>query len=256
MKMKRSFFIILMVLISAFSLDAQRIIKGTVTEADSKEPLIGATVVVVGDESIGTITDLDGNYTLDVPVDAKRLQVTYVGYNKMIADITGNSVNFALTTGVMIDEVVVVGYGTMKTKEVTSAVTNVNAADFNKGNINNATQLLQGKVAGLSIAKPGGDPNAGFNIRLRGISTFGSNTQPLLVVDGIIVDNFDAIDPNDVESFSVLKDASAAAIYGTRASNGVLLIKTKSGVKDNKNRIQWPGLIRPDVKPSGCFDCI
>lgn len=245
MKMKSFLFIVFMVSVSLASIDAQRLIKGTVTEAETKEPLIGATVVVVGNETIGTITDLDGNFSLDVPSDAKQLQVTYVGYNKMIADISGNTVNFALTTGVMIDEVVVVGYGTMKTKEVTSAVTNVNAEDFNKGNINNATQLLQGKVAGLSIAKPGGDPNAGFNIRLRGISTFGSNTQPLLVVDGIIVDNFDAIDPNDVESFSVLKDASAAAIYGTRASNGVLLIKTKSGTKD-VTKVEYSGQVSYD----------
>lgn len=243
--MKELLLLSLFIFLSTITLFSQKVIKGNITEAGTKEPLIGASVVVVGNESIGTISDIDGNFSLEVPADAKQLQVTYVGYNKIVTDITGNLMNFELTTGVMIDEVVVVGYGTMKTKEVTSAVTNLNAADFNKGNINNATQLLQGKVAGLSIAKPGGDPNAGFNIRLRGISTFGSNTQPLLVVDGIIVDNFDAIDPNDIESFSVLKDASAAAIYGTRASNGVLLIKTKSGTKD-VTKVEYNGQISFD----------
>lgn len=237
-KIRISFFqknILLLFIFLAFivQLSAQKTISGKVTDAELGDGLIGASVVVVGQETIGTITDLDGNYSIDVPENATQLQFSYIGYTKQIINIESEVLNVVLTSGQMMDEVVVVGYGTMKTKEVTSAVTSVNSKDFNQGNISNATQLLQGKVPGLSIAKPGGDPNSGFDIRLRGISTFGGNTQPLLVVDGIIVDNFDAIDPQDIESFSVLKDASAAAIYGTRASNGVILIKTKGGSKEN-----------------------
>ena len=218
-----------------FSASAQKVITGKVTDAASGEGLIGASAVVTGLPSIGTVTDFDGNYELKVPDDAKQLTFSYVGYNEQVVDIAGNVLNVMLSAGKLIDEVVVVGYGTQKTKEVTSAITSLNSEDFNQGNINNATQLLQGKVPGLSIAKAGGDPNSGFNIRLRGISTFGSNTQPLLIVDGIVVDNFDAVDPQDIESFSVLKDASAAAIYGTRASNGVILIKTKTGKKEDRH---------------------
>jgi len=206
------------------NLSGQKNISGVVTDAQNGDPLIGASILVVGMENIGTITDFDGSYTLEAPDDASQLQFSYVGYIEQKLEITGATLDVALLAGELIEEVVVVGYGTQKTKEVTSAVTSVKAEDFNQGNINDATQLLQGKVPGLNIAKPGGDPNGKFNIRLRGLSTFGSNTQPLLIVDGVIVDNFDAVDPQDIESFSVLKDASAAAIYGTRAANGVILI--------------------------------
>ncbi len=231
--------------VSGFSASAQKVITGKVTDALSGEGLIGASIVVTGKGNIGTVTDIDGNYELQVPEDTKQLTYSYVGYTEQIVELTGNVMNVSLSAGELIEEVVVVGYGTQKTKEVTSAITSVSAEDFNQGNINNATQLLQGKVPGLSIAKAGGDPNSGFNIRLRGISTFGSNTQPLLIVDGIVVDNFDAVDPQDIESFSVLKDASAAAIYGTRASNGVILIKTKSGKKD-ESFVEYKGQVSLD----------
>ena len=238
-------------------LHSQKTITGKVTDAVSGEALIGASIVVTGQENIGTITDIDGNYALEMAESASQLTFSYVGYIEQTKDITGNILNAALMAGELIEEVVVIGYGTQKTKEVTSAVTSVKADDFNKGNINNATQLLQGKVPGLSIAKAGGDPNAGFNIRLRGLSTFGSNTQPLLIVDGVIVDNFDAVDPQDIESFSVLKDASAAAIYGTRAANGVILIKTKGGNRD-MSLVEYSGQLsfdnmanHPDVLTAG-----
>src|SRR4030095_5588755 len=121
-----------------------------------------------------------------------------------------------------LNEVVVVGYGTLKRKEVTSAVATVNASQFNKGNISDVAQLLQGKVAGLSISRPGGDPNGGFAIRLRGLSTLGANTQPLIVLDGQIGADINTVDPNDIKSMDILKDGSAAAIYGTRGSAGVI----------------------------------
>ena len=139
-------------------------------------------------------------------------------------------VDLALSAGELLDEIVVVGYGTQKEKEITSSVTSVDAEDFNQGPINDPAQLLQGKVAGLQVYNRGGDPNGQSNvIRLRGISTVGANTEPLVVVDGIIGASLANVDPNDIESISVLKDGSAAAIYGTRGSSGVILVTTRSG---------------------------
>lgn len=126
-------------------------------------------------------------------------------------------------------DVVVVGYGTQRKKEVTAAITSVSAEQFNKGNISDVSQLLQGKVAGLSISRPGGNPNGGFTLRLRGLSTLGANTSPLIVVDGQVGADINTIDPNDIQSIDVLKDAASGAIYGTRASSGVIIITTKRG---------------------------
>jgi iron complex outermembrane receptor protein len=137
-------------------------------------------------------------------------------------------------------EVVVVGYGTQDKKEITSSVTSVKAEDFNGGNVNDPSQLIQGKVAGLVIARPGANPSQGFNIRLRGLSSFGANTSPLVVIDGIIGADLNNVDPNDIASIDVLKDGSAAAIYGTRGSSGVILITTKSG-KKGKSTIDYNG---------------
>ncbi|MBX2926977.1 MAG: SusC/RagA family TonB-linked outer membrane protein [Saprospiraceae bacterium] len=214
---------------------AQRTISGTVTDAASKEPLIGANVLVVGTSS-GTITDIDGTYSISVPAGATELEFSYTGYNSQKVTIgTSNSVDVSLSAGRLLDEVVVVGYGTQKSKEVTSSVTSVKAEDFNRGNVNDPAQLIQGKVAGLSIARPGADPNGGFTVRLRGLSTLGANTQPLIIIDGLIGGSLNLVDPNDIETIDVLKDGSAAAIYGTRASSGVIIITTKKGRRGFSN---------------------
>jgi iron complex outermembrane receptor protein len=125
------------------------------------------------------------------------------------------------------------GYGTQRRREVTSAITTVKAEQFNKGNITDVGQLLQGKVAGLSVSRAGGDPNAGFTLRLRGLSTIGQNTGPLIVLDGLVGADINSVDPNDIKSFDILKDGSAAAIYGTRGSQGVIIITTKTGSRNN-----------------------
>lgn len=208
---------------------AQRTITGTVTDAENGEPLIGANILVVG-TSTGTVTDFDGTYSLNVPEDATELEFSYTGYSMQRVTIGDSDVvNVQLSAGELLEEVVVVGYGTQKAKEVTSAVASVKEEDFNKGNVNNPAQLLQGKVAGLSITRPGGDPTGGFNIRLRGLSTIGENTSPLVVIDGVIGADLNNVDPNDIASIDVLKDGSAAAIYGTRASSGVIIVTTKRG---------------------------
>lgn len=204
-------------------------VTGVVTDAETGETLIGVNVTAATNKAVGTVTDMDGKYTFSVPDTVKALSFSFVGYTTMVVEITGAVLNIRLAPGQQLTEVVVVGYGTQKTREVTSAVTSVKSEDFNRGNISDPIQLIQGKVAGLSIAKPGNDPNQDFTIRLRGLSTFGSNTEPLIVIDGIPGANMKSIDPADIVSIDVLKDASAAAIYGTRGASGVILITTKKG---------------------------
>jgi TonB-linked SusC/RagA family outer membrane protein len=204
-------------------------VTGVVTDAENGETLIGVNVTAATNKTLGTVTDIDGRYSLSLPDTVKALSFSFVGYATQVIEITANVINVKLSPGQQLSEVVVVGYGTQKTREVTSAVASVKAEDFNQGNISDPIQLIQGKVAGLSIAKPGNDPNADFTIRLRGLSTFGSNTEPLIVIDGIPGANMKSIDPQDIVSIDVLKDASAAAIYGTRGASGVILITTKKG---------------------------
>lgn len=232
MKLKvdyRKRWLLIAVAISLSNWMVAQTISGTVTDASNGETLIGANVLVVG-TSTGTITDFDGNYELNVPRGATQLEFSYTGYGSQIVDINNRTtIDIELSAGEVLDEVVVVGYGTQKSKEVTSAVTSVDAEDFNKGNVNDPTQLLQGKVAGLSIARPGGNPNGDFSLRLRGLSTIGANTQPLIIIDGVLGAALNSVDPNDIESISVLKDGSATAIYGTRGASGVIIITTKQG---------------------------
>lgn len=207
---------------------AQRTVKGKLTDAESSEGLIGATVTVVG-TTRGAVTDVDGNYSVEVPEGSTQLRFAYTGYEEQVVDLgTSNMVEVAMKPGSVLDEVVVIGYGSIKAKEVTSAVASLKKEDFNKGNITSASQLIQGKIAGVSVSRPGSDPNGEFTIRLRGLSSL-SNASPLIVVDGIPGVSIALIDPNDIETFDILKDGSAAAIYGTRASAGVVLITTKKG---------------------------
>lgn len=206
-------------------------IQGVVTSLEDGSPLLGANIIEKG-TSNGTTSDLDGKYSIQVSQGA-TLIYSFLGYNtvELVAG-TDNTANVALEPNfAALDEVTItsIGYGKVEKREITSAVASVKAKNFNKGNVNDPAQLLQGKVAGLSIAKPGGDPNAGYNIRLRGLSTFGANSQPLVVIDGVLGGSLQLVDPNDIESIEVLKDGSAAAIYGTRGASGVILVTTKSG---------------------------
>jgi iron complex outermembrane receptor protein len=232
--------ILLAVLLCNFAF-AQQKITGTVTDAESGETLIGANILVEG-TSTGTVTDFDGNYTLNVPDNAKNIVFSYTGYSSQTVAIDGRSeINVQLSAGQQLDEVVVVGYGSQKEKEITSAVTSVGADDFNQGPITDPAQLLQGKVAGLQVYNRGGDPNGQSIIRLRGISTVGANTEPLVVVDGIIGASLDNVDPNDIENVTVLKDGSAAAIYGSRGSSGVILVTTRSGSQSDGVKFSYNG---------------
>ncbi len=205
-------------------------ISGTVTSASSGETLSGATVLIKGTTQ-GAFTDENGKFTVSASDDGV-LVISFIGYQRTEVPIEGReTIDIALEPSERtLDEVVVTGYGTQRAKEVTSSITSVKVEDFNQGQVNDPTQLIQGKVAGLSIQRPGGDPNGGFTLRLRGLSTLGANTEPLVIIDGVVGANLQTVDPNDIQSIDVLKDGSAAAIYGSRASSGVILITTKKGV--------------------------
>jgi len=224
---------------------AQQAITGKVTDAGSGEGLPGVNILVKG-TTTGAVTDLDGNFSLNA-ASTDVLVVSSVGYlSQEIPVGTRSVINVSLAEDVQsLAEVVVVGYGTQEKKEITSSVASIDAESFNQGNVNDPAQLLQGKVAGLSIARPGGDPNGGFNIRLRGLSTLGANTEPLIVIDGVIGASLQSVDPNDIASIDILKDGSAAAIYGTRGSSGVILITTKQG-KEGRTNVDYNGYVSTD----------
>lgn len=220
-----------------------RVVTGTVTEADTGDPIPGANVVLKGTSS-GSVTDLDGKYSISIAEEGAVLVFSFVGFITSEMEVGNQSViDIALKSDVTaLSEVVVIGYGTQEKKEITSAVASVKEENFNVGNVQNPLGLVQGKVAGLTITKAGGNPNDGYNIRLRGLATLGANTQPLIVVDGVIGATLDNVDPADIESIDVLKDASAAAIYGTRGASGVILVTTKTG-KAGVSTVDYNGFV-------------
>lgn len=220
----------------------QHTVAGRVIDAESGEALPGVNIIVQGSEeaagsTIGTTTDIDGEYSVSVPDDLNVLIVSYVGYVRQEVEIDGRSqIDIQLAADVTtLDDVVVVGYGTQERQQITGSVSSVSSDEFVSGNVNDASGLIQGKVPGLIISNPGGNPNQEATIRLRGVTTFGANQDPLVVVDGIVGASLNNIDPNDIESIDVLKDASAAAIYGTRGAAGVILVTTKTGNAGNTN---------------------
>lgn len=216
------------------------IVKGTVTD-EAGEPLIGATVMVAG-SSTGTATDFDGNFSIDVE-QGKTIHVSYVGYLSQDVKVKGNDLKIVLKEdNALLDEVVVVGYGTMKRKDLTGSITTVNSKDFNVGSYTDPGQLLQGKVPGLVVVQ-NSDPNGGVNsLTLRGASTLNGSTEPLYVVDGIPGVNLNLIPPSEIESIDVLRDASATAIYGSKAANGVIIVTTKRGA-DGPARVTYSGYV-------------
>jgi len=224
----------------------QRTVTGTVSSA-TEGPLVGVNVVVQG-TTTGMATDINGNYSITVPGPQAVLVFSYIGYNPQSVTVGNqNRINVVLEPALSaLGEIVVTGYSQQRKKEITSSISNVKSDEFNKGYVNRAEQLIVGKVAGLSISKPGGNPNEGFNIRLRGLNTVGANTQPLVVVDGVIGASLENVDPNDIESISVLKDGSAAAIYGTRGSSGVIIVTTKKG-KKGTSVVEYNGYVTTET---------
>lgn len=223
-------------------LQSKKII-GTVLDSRG-ESIIGANVMEVG-TSNGTITDLEGNFVLNVSSNAK-ISISYIGYKTKelsVNEIKGGQVEITLVEdSKLIDEVVIIGYGTQKKGDVTSSVASVKSDDFIKGAARDAGSLIQGKVAGLSISTPSGDPTGGTQIMLRGITTLKSGTSPLVLIDGI-PGSLTTVSPEDIESIDVLKDGSAAAIYGSQGTNGVILITTKKVKGEMAPTIEYSGYV-------------
>ena len=228
------------------SSEKKKKVTGTVKDSNG-EPIIGATVVEKGTTN-GTITDMDGNYSLTVN-DLKKavLQASFFGYNTIEESVKGRStVEIKLSPSVVnLGEVVAIGYGTQTRREITGSVANVSEESFNKGITRDASDLLQGKVAGLTITSGSGDVTRGSTMRLRGTSTLQNDQGPLIVIDGIPGGDMSTVAPSDIESISVLKDASSAAIYGSRAAGGVVLITTKRG-SGSKTQISYDGYVAFD----------
>ena len=218
------------------------------------EALIGATVRLKGAQS-GVVTDYDGNFSMDAPANATLL-VSYVGYKDREIAVRGRAILNQIqleSDAMMLDQVVVVGYGTQKKADLTGAVSIVNAEELKRVSNSNISTMLEGKVAGVQITSDG-QPGADPSVRIRGIGSFGS-TAPLYVIDGVPMGTtIRDFSPNDIETIQVLKDASAGAIYGSRAANGVVIITTKNGKKDQPLKVDYKGYFGVDVIPSGVYD--
>lgn len=235
-------FLLLLMLTGIKIMSAQQInINGTVTDSTG-EPLIGVSVTVPGTKT-GAATDIDGNYILQADAKAK-LKFSYVGYETIEEAINGRTViNVEMKeNSEVLSEVVVVGYGTMDKKELTSAISHVSEKDFLSVSSLDPSMMIQGKVPGVSITNTGaGDPNNQASIQIRGVSSRSAGLGPLIVVDGVPGGNLTNINPNDIASFDILKDGAASAIYGTRGSNGVILVTTKKGSKDGNTHTSYSG---------------
>lgn len=215
-----------------------RTIKGEVTDAQNGEALIGATVIVEGEKG-GTVTDFDGNFSLQVSSSAKKIKVSYIGYIDKVLSISDNMKVKLESDSKALADVVVIGYGTARKSDLTGSVATVKSKDFNKGLVSSPEQLINGKVSGVQIMSNSGSASAGSTIRVRGGASLNASNDPLIVLDGVPLEqggisgnssNFlSMINPSDIESMTVLKDASSTAIYGSRASNGVIIITTKKG---------------------------
>lgn len=236
---KRSLLLVALFVIGCLQLMAQtRTIKGEVTDAQNGEALIGATVIVEGEKG-GTVTDFDGNFSLQVSSSAKKIKVSYIGYIDKVLSVSDNMKVKLESDSKALADVVVIGYGTARKSDLTGSVATVKSKDFNKGLVSSPEQLINGKVSGVQIMSNSGSASAGSTIRVRGGASLNASNDPLIVLDGVPLEqggisgnssNFlSMINPSDIESMTVLKDASSTAIYGSRASNGVIIITTKKG---------------------------
>lgn len=235
-----------MLLFATLTTSAQQVkVTGTVTDPGG-EPLVGVSVKA---NASGTITDIDGKYSIDVP-SAGSITFSYVGFETIVEKVNGRkNINVMLKEkNDVLNEVVVIGYGTMDKKELTSAVSHVGEKDFLTISSLDPSMMIQGKVAGVSITNTGaGDPNNQASIQIRGVSSRSAGLGPLVVIDGVPGGNLTNINPNDIASFDILKDGAASAIYGTRGSNGVIVVTTKKGTKDGAMHTSYSGMTSWDV---------
>lgn len=233
-------FMLVLVFFTCISASAQIQIKGTVVSANDSEPMIGVAILEEG-TSNGRITDLNGNYSIQVSNSNATLTASFIGYKTQTVKVNGRSViNFRLEEDTQVlDEVVVVGYGVQRKSDLTGAVASVNSKDLKGLATTDAAAALQGKAAGIQILNSSGAPGSGAEIRVRGYSSNSGNIGPLLIVDGLKVSSIQYLDPGLIESMEVLKDAASAAIYGSEAGNGVVLITTKNGGGKGTGKITY-----------------
>lgn len=256
--LSRLLYVVVALLTFNSALAQNKIVSGVVTDSKDRQPLIGVSVKVKGTTG-GTTTGVDGSFRISIPASANVLELSYVGYDAKEVDISGKtSVSIAMeASSTSLSEVVVVGYGTQKVKDATGSVASLGTKNFNKGVISSPEQLLQGRVAGVQVTPASGEPGAGISINIRGTGSIRSGNNPLFVVDGVPIDNSGTsgglgvggdsnadkssarnplafLNPSDIENISVLKDASASAIYGSRGANGVVLITTKKGTSGQR----------------------
>ena len=246
--MFRTLALALMMMLGTAAAFAQMTVQGEVIDASNGEPIIGASIFEIGTTN-GTVTDFDGQFVLKVHNGAK-LAISYMGYKKQELAAQPVMKVQLREDAEMLDEVVVVGYGVVKKNDATGSVTAIKPDDMNKSLQTNAQDMIQGKIAGVNVSTDGGTPGGGASIRIRGGSSLNASNDPLIVIDGLAMDNngiqgvsnpLSLVNPNDIETFTVLKDASATAIYGSRASNGVILITTKKGKSGQKLKVTYDG---------------
>ncbi len=255
LKLVKTILPILIGLFLSMGVFAQQIaVTGVVKDAKG-EPIIGANVAVKG-TTIGTITDLDGVFHLQAPQNSV-LTVSFIGYKTVEVKALKNLTVVLQEDAVMLEGTVVIGYGTVKKNDLTGSVTAIKPDKLNRGLTTTATDMITGKIAGVNVTSDGGAPGGDVTIRVRGGSSLSASNKPLIVIDGLPIDNegikgvsnmFSTINPNDIETFTVLKDASATAIYGSRASNGVIIITTKKGEKGAAPRVSYDGNISVSTK--------
>lgn len=234
----------LTLLFTVFSVPAlaQTVVRGTVTDA-SGMPVIAAGVVESGTTN-GVITDVDGNYSIRVASGNSSLEFSCIGYEPQTVPVNGHLVIDVVMqeSASFLEEAVAIGYGTQKVADITSSVQSVKAEAFNKGAVLDAGQLIQGKVAGLQITVSSGNPEAASAVSLRGLSSLMGSTAPLILIDGV-PGNFSTVAPEDIESIDVLKDGSATAIYGTRGTNGVIIITTRNAKREMPATVEYSGYV-------------
>ena len=237
MDMKRHFLTFFSLLLFSVSSVAQYLVKGVVLDSDTGEPIIGASIEVVGSQ-IGTVTDLDGQYELSVSDVQAKLNVSYIGYKTLTLSADKASRILMEEDTQSLEELVVIGYGVQKKSVVTAAISKVTSEDLTNVLPTRIDNVLEGKVSGVTVTTASGQPGAGSQVRVRGVGTI-NDASPLYVVDGMPVGNIDYLNPTDIQSVEVLKDAASAAIYGTKGANGVILVTTKSGSFNQKVQISY-----------------
>lgn len=236
---------LLSLLVGVESLSAQTLeIKGTVTDSQNGMALIGVSVTMEGNFSVGTATDYSGNYSLKVPfggTKSQKLTFSYMGYKDRTVEVTPSTTQLNVQlemSAEVVEDVVVVGYGTMKRSDLTGAVASVDSEDLQRTPVATIDQAFAGRIAGVTVNSSTGQPGAAAEVRIRGIGTV-NNSAPIYVVDGVITEDIGFLNPSDIASTEVLKDASSTAIYGSRGANGVIIVTTKTGAKDRAPQVSF-----------------